>query len=44
MIKEGYTADFTVLEKDPFESNPDELLEKIVSMTVVDETIVFTKK
>ncbi|MGR3765361.1 amidohydrolase [Rossellomorea sp. NS-SX7] len=44
VIKEGYTADFTVLEKDPFDSHPDELLEKIVSMTVVDETVVFKKK
>ncbi|MFL8937505.1 amidohydrolase [Rossellomorea oryzaecorticis] len=44
MIKEGFTADFTVLEKDPFESNPDELLEKIVSMTIIDETIVFAKE
>jgi predicted amidohydrolase YtcJ len=44
IIKEGYTADFTVLEKDPFTVNPDELLEKIVFMTVVDETIVFKKK
>ncbi|MCA1056898.1 amidohydrolase [Rossellomorea aquimaris] len=44
MIKEGYTADFTVLEKDPFTSDPDELLEKIVSLTVVDDTIVYSKK
>jgi predicted amidohydrolase YtcJ len=44
VIKEGFTADFTVLDKDPFEVEPDELLEKIVSMTIVDESIVYKKK
>ncbi len=43
IIREGYVADFTVLEKDPFLVDADQLLEKIVSMTVVDETIVYKK-
>ena len=41
MIQEGYTADFTVLKSDPFTIEVDQLLTKLVSMTVVDETIVY---
>ncbi|WP_064092642.1 amidohydrolase [Rossellomorea aquimaris] len=44
MIQEGFTADFTVLESDPFTIDVDQLLTKLVSMTVVDETIVYQKK
>ncbi|MFI8686005.1 amidohydrolase [Rossellomorea sp. NPDC077527] len=42
-IKEGYTADFTVLDINPFEVEEDQLLGKVVDMTIVDETIVYKK-
>ena len=42
-IREGYSADFTVLEIDPFKEEADQLLNKVVNMTVVDETIVYKK-
>ncbi|TYR76969.1 amidohydrolase [Rossellomorea vietnamensis] len=41
MIKEGYRADFTVLPKDLFKIDPDELLGMEVEMTIVDETVVY---
>ncbi|MGD7021397.1 amidohydrolase [Rossellomorea vietnamensis] len=43
MIKEGYRADFTVLPKDLFKIDPDELLGMEVEMTIVDETVVYKK-
>jgi predicted amidohydrolase YtcJ len=42
-IREGYTADFTVLDVDPFKVEADQLLGKVVDMTIVDETIVYKK-
>ena len=42
-IREGYTADFTVLDIDPFKVEADQLLGKVVDMTIVDETIVYKK-
>jgi len=42
-IREGFTADFTVLDIDPFKVDADQLLNKIVDMTIVDETIVYKK-
>ncbi|MCA1065956.1 amidohydrolase [Rossellomorea sp. AcN35-11] len=43
VIREGFAADFTVLDIDPFKADPDQLLEKVVDMTIVDETIVYKK-
>lgn len=42
-IREGYTADFTVLDIDPFNVDRDQILGKVVDMTIVDETIVYKK-
>ncbi|MCA1319878.1 amidohydrolase [Bacillus tianshenii] len=41
LIKEGYFADFTILDKDLFRISPDEILETKVSMTVVDGTVMY---
>ncbi|TDL34306.1 amidohydrolase [Jeotgalibacillus sp. S-D1] len=41
MLKEGYSADFTILEKDPFHIDINDLLSLKVSATVVDGKIVF---
>ncbi|PLS14851.1 amidohydrolase [Bacillus sp. M6-12] len=41
-IKEGFLADFTVLDKDIFKIDPDELLDIKAVMTVVDGEAVFT--
>ncbi|WP_226673565.1 amidohydrolase [Rossellomorea aquimaris] len=43
VISEGYTADFTVLDIDPFTVEEDQLLGKVVDMTIVDETVVYKK-
>lgn len=43
-IKAGYLADFTVLEQDPFEVDPDEIHHIGVAMTIVDESIMYQKK
>jgi predicted amidohydrolase YtcJ len=43
LIKKGFDADFTILEEDPFKGEPDKLLEPLVKMTVVDDTIVYEK-
>lgn len=43
LIKEGYTADFTILEDDIFQMNPENLHRAEVSMTVVDGDIVYEK-
>ncbi|BCB05256.1 putative amidohydrolase YtcJ [Bacillus sp. KH172YL63] len=43
-IHEGFSADFTVLDIDPFKADHDELLNKVVDMTIVDEEIVYRKK
>nr|WP_077327514.1 amidohydrolase [Virgibacillus siamensis] len=43
IIKEGYTADFTILEEDIFQTDPVKLHETEVSMTVVDGDIVYEK-
>ncbi|TMW71734.1 amidohydrolase [Alteribacter natronophilus] len=44
LIKEGYTADFTVFDRDLFELEPDEWLDCKVTMTVVDESIMYDKR
>ncbi|WP_421380501.1 amidohydrolase [Bacillus salacetis] len=44
LIKEGYKADFTVLPKDLFKVEPDELLDMKVEMTIVDETVVYKRE
>ncbi|TFD98215.1 amidohydrolase [Jeotgalibacillus sp. R-1-5s-1] len=43
LLKEGFAADFTVLEKDPFTIHPDELLTLKVEKTVVDGKTVFSR-
>ncbi|MGM0752647.1 MAG: amidohydrolase [Bacillota bacterium] len=43
VIREGFTADFTVLDIDPFKEDADLLLDKVVDMTIVDESIVYKK-
>ena len=43
LIKEGYDADFTILNEDPFAGGPDVLLKQVVAMTVVDEDIVYSR-
>ena len=43
LIKEGYDADFTILNEDPFTGGPDVLLKQVVAMTVVDEDIVYDR-
>lgn len=41
MLKEGYSADFTILEQDPFRIDINDLLSLKVSATVVDGKIVY---
>lgn len=43
LIAEGYHADFTILEKDIFQVNPNEIHEIDVAMTVIDGKIVYDK-
>ncbi|WP_174614049.1 amidohydrolase [Virgibacillus ihumii] len=43
LIKEGYTADFTILEDDIFQMDPEMLDQVEVAMTVVDGDIVYEK-
>jgi predicted amidohydrolase YtcJ len=43
LIEKGYVADFTVLDRDPFQIQPDDLLKTNVLMTVVDNTIMYQK-
>jgi predicted amidohydrolase YtcJ len=42
-IAKGFLADFTVLEKDLFQIDPDDIATTEVLMTVVDNTIVYKK-
>ncbi len=44
MIREGYDADFTILDKDIFHIDPDQLLDTKVLMTVVNGEMVYTSK
>ncbi|MDQ0255018.1 putative amidohydrolase YtcJ [Evansella vedderi] len=44
LIKEGYKADFTILNKDLFDLIPDEWLHVHVVKSVVDDEIMFDKK
>ena len=44
VIKEGYHADFTILNMDPFLHKPNKLLEDCIEMTVIAETIVYCKQ
>ncbi|PYZ97196.1 amidohydrolase [Alteribacter lacisalsi] len=44
LIKEGYTADFTVMNRDLFELQPDEWLDCSVTMTVVDESVMYKQE
>lgn len=41
LIKEGYDADFTVLDRDLFEGEPETFLHAQVKMTVIDGDIVY---
>ncbi|MCM3650750.1 amidohydrolase [Metabacillus litoralis] len=41
MIRQGYTADFTVFDQDIFEIEHDELLHTKVMLTVIDNDIVY---
>lgn len=41
LIKEGFAADFTILEKDLFELKGNDIIEANPIMTVVDETIMY---
>ena len=43
MIKEGYSADFTILPIDPFRNTPNTWLEKGIAMTVVNGSIVYRR-
>jgi predicted amidohydrolase YtcJ len=43
LIEKGYFADFTILDRDPFQIQPDELLKTNVLMTVIDNTIMYKK-
>lgn len=43
VIAPGFIADFTVLEDDLFEVNPEEISKVKVAMTVIDETIAYKK-
>lgn len=43
LISPGYAADFTVLDQDIFTIPPDKLLATKANMTVVDDTIVYTR-
>ncbi|SFJ11708.1 hypothetical protein SAMN04487936_10150 [Halobacillus dabanensis] len=43
MIQEGYLADFTVLDRDLFALKSHELADATVTMTVVDEDIVYQR-
>jgi len=43
LIREGYSADFTVLTIDPFLNMPIRWLEEGIAMTVIDETIVYKR-
>nr|WP_090890876.1 amidohydrolase [Evansella caseinilytica] len=43
LIAEGYVADFTVLEKDLFELEPDEWLGVAVEKTIVDNTTMYDR-
>ncbi|WP_099351983.1 amidohydrolase [Fredinandcohnia onubensis] len=42
-IAPGFKADFTILDKDIFHINEDEILDTNVTMTVVDDTIMYEK-
>ena len=44
LIKENFDADFTVLDRDIFQCDPDLLLYTNAVMTVIDETIVYKKE
>ncbi|MEC0239599.1 amidohydrolase [Paenibacillus dokdonensis] len=41
MIEEGFAADFTILSRDPFQEEPQALLQNSVQMTVVNGSIVY---
>ncbi|WP_110114120.1 amidohydrolase [Bacillus sp. CGMCC 1.16541] len=43
-IREGYVADFTVLEEDLFEINEKEISKVAVALTVVDGTVMYRKE
>ncbi|ADU31494.1 amidohydrolase [Evansella cellulosilytica] len=43
LIKKGFLADFTILNKDLFDLEPDEWLQVEVDKTVVDNTIMYEK-
>lgn len=43
MIDRGFLADFTVLDRDLFRINPEKISKTKVTMTVIDETIVYQK-
>ncbi|TCT24956.1 hypothetical protein EDD68_10423 [Melghiribacillus thermohalophilus] len=42
-IRKGFLADFTILDRDLFQINPEEISKAQVQMTVIDETIVYQK-
>ena len=44
IIREGYLADFVVLESDPWDTAPERLNEIKVAMTIIDGKVCFTKE
>ncbi|SDK43527.1 amidohydrolase [Sediminibacillus albus] len=42
-IERGYTADFTILDKDPFTIDPEQIHTLKVEQTVVDEEVVYQR-
>ncbi|SDJ65952.1 amidohydrolase [Salimicrobium halophilum] len=43
MIKEGYVADFTILDRDLFSLAPHEVADAVVLMTIVDGDVMYEK-
>ena len=43
LVKEGFDADFTILDRDLFEGEPETFVEAQVKMTVIDGDVVYKK-
>jgi predicted amidohydrolase YtcJ len=44
VLKPGYRADLTLIDRDLFEANPARLLESQVVATIVDGAVAFERK